>query len=102
MLRIIEMRDRTTTFFYVDPPYFNSNMGHYSGYTENDFENLLKALASVKGKFLLSSYPSPILDKYIAENNWQMKAVPMPVMASKNRKEKIEVLTANFDITLGE
>ena len=37
-LDIIRLRDSVDTFHYVDPPYFNSNMGHYDGYTEQDFE----------------------------------------------------------------
>jgi DNA adenine methylase len=101
-LHIMELRDRTTTFFYVDPPYFNSNMGHYGGYTEADFDSLLKLLAGIEGKFLLSSYPSELLAKYTTDNKWHTLEVPMSVMASKNRKQKIEVLTANFEIVLGE
>lgn len=30
-LYIINNRDKEDTFFYIDPPYYNANMGHYDG-----------------------------------------------------------------------
>ena len=63
-LTVIKSRDTKESFFYIDPPYFNSDMGHYKGYSEQDFIDLLNVLTKIKGKFLLSSYPSDILIKY--------------------------------------
>ena len=102
-LRIIHSRDRKDSFFYCDPPYHNANQGHYNGYTIEDFENLLKTLSQLKGKFLLSSYPSPLLTKYIKKYKWHSLHIDQPLMAAKERttrKRKIEVLTANYPITL--
>jgi len=56
-LYVIQSRDTINTFFYCDPPYYNSDCGHYNRYSEEDYENLLKLLAGIKGKFILSSYP---------------------------------------------
>ena len=100
-LRVIQTRDSDQSFFYCDPPYFNSGMGHYKGYTEQDFENLLKLLSSIKGKFLLSSYPSTLLSKYIKKHKWYSKEIAMPlnIIAKYNKgKKKTEVLTANYPI----
>ncbi len=101
-LRIIESRDTENTFFYCDPPYFNSDCGHYDGYTEEDFRMLLSLLSRIKGKFLLSSYPSKVLEEFIDKNNWntqQMKmALCMGGTQRKQGKKKIEVLTANYPI----
>lgn len=69
-LRVIESRDTPDTFHYCDPPYFNSDCGHYDGYTQDDFEALLKLLARCQGKFLLSSYPSDVLQRYTREKGW--------------------------------
>lgn len=99
-LYLLQLRDRPDTFFYLDPPYFNSNMGHYGGYTERNFEALLQHCAGLQGKFLLSSYPSAVLDKYKKENGWHQVDIEQVVTASKKRKPKIEVLTANYPITL--
>jgi DNA adenine methylase len=37
-LYVIEKNDSMDTFFFIDPPYFNAHMGHYSGYTKAEFE----------------------------------------------------------------
>lgn len=98
-LHIIKSRDRAETFFYIDPPYFNSHLGHYKGYTESDFENLLKQLSIIKGKFLLSSYPSSMLDRYIKKNKWYTKTISGRVSINMGAgKAKTEVLTANYPI----
>jgi len=99
-IRIIESRDRPDSFFYCDPPYFNSDCGHYDGYTEMDFENLLKVLSKIKGKFLLSSYPSDVLKRYTKEFGWNTITVEQKVSVAnrskKPPKSKTEVLTANY------
>jgi DNA adenine methylase len=96
-LKIIKLWDNKDTFVYCDPPYFNSDMGHYKGYTEQDFENLLIALSEIKGKFLLSSYPSEILEKYTKKYKWHTKrieGISISVSLGK-RRTKTEVLTGN-------
>lgn len=35
-LYIIASRDTTDSFFYCDPPYYNSDCGHYDGYSEHE------------------------------------------------------------------
>jgi DNA adenine methylase len=98
-LKVISVRDSVDTFHYVDPPYFNSNCGHYSGYSEQDFVNLLELLSGVKGKFLLSSYPSEVLEEFSKRNNWHTLQFKQKVAVShKAVKNKIEVLTANYQI----
>lgn len=100
-LRIIKSRDSDQAFFYCDPPYYNSDCGHYDGYSIDDFENLLKTLSEIKGKFLLSSYPSPILQQYAKTHNWHMWSVESGVsvnIKSGYIKRKIEVLTSNYPI----
>lgn len=102
-LRIIRSRDHEAAFHYVDPPYYNSDCGHYDGYTIEDFEMLLKMLSEVKGKFLLSSYPSEILTKYTKKFAWYTIKLEQSVSVAngtgKPGKKKIEVLTANYDLT---
>lgn len=103
-LRIIKSRDSATAFFYCDPPYHNSNCGHYDGYSVDDFENLLKLLSEIEGKFLLSSYPSPILKEYTKKFNWQSKSIEQTVSVANNHgkpgKAKTEMLTANYDLNI--
>ena len=102
-LRIIKSRDYPNAFHYCDPPYFNSDCGHYDGYSIDDFEALLKTLEAIEGKFLMSSYPSEILAKYSAKNNWDTKKIEQTVSVASGTgggsKKKIEVLTANYDLS---
>lgn len=98
-LYIIQSRDTENSFFYCDPPYIGSNCGHYDGYTESDFMALLQVLSAVKGKFLLSSYPSELLAKFTAKNKWHSFSIEQQVSVNKGYgKKKIEVLTANYKI----
>jgi DNA adenine methylase len=103
-LRIIRSRDSEDSFFYCDPPYYNSNCGHYDGYYLEDFEALLKLLSECKGKFLLSSYPSPILKQYTAKFGWHTQTLDFRVSVANNHgkpgKAKTEVLTANYPISI--
>lgn len=98
-LYIIRSRDMPHSFFYCDPPYYNSDCGHYDGYTIEDFERLLITLSEIKGKFLLSSYPSDLLKRYSKANGWHMWSVEKQVSVNNKGgylKRKIEVLTANY------
>lgn len=100
-LYIIRSRDGDSSFFYTDPPYYNSDMGHYDGYGLNDFEELLKLLSSIKGRFLLSSYPSDILKAYTKANHWHTKSFDALVSVGTKptrSKKKTELLTANYEI----
>jgi len=102
-LYVIQSRDFEEAFFYCDPPYVGSNCGHYKGYTEADYDALLSLLSRIKGKFLLSSYPSDILKTYSAENNWhsiQREFFVTVNAKSGNQKRKVEMLTANYPLIL--
>lgn len=99
-LYVIRSRDTKESFFYVDPPYFNSDMGHYDGYSQEDFEALLQLLSSIRGKFMLSSYPSDVLSRYTNLHGWKTRSFKGNVSVgakSGKPKSKIEVLTSNFD-----
>jgi DNA adenine methylase len=102
-LKIIRSRDRTETFFYCDPPYPDTDQGHYDGYSSADFRELLETLENIKGKFLLSSFRHPVLNEFTSKHNWyqiELKmAKPMSAHSGKT-KQKIEVLTANYPIKL--
>jgi DNA adenine methylase len=88
-LEVIKSADSEDTFHYVDPPYIESNMGHYEGYTANDFERLLKLLSILKGKFMLSSYPSEILSQYARSGGWKM--IEYEQARSAGGGQKVEV-----------
>tara|TARA_R110002051_G_scaffold297564_2_gene363997 strand:+ start:47406 stop:48230 length:825 start_codon:yes stop_codon:yes gene_type:complete len=102
-LRVIKNRDYADAFHYCDPPYFNSDCGHYDGYSKEDFNSLLSTLEKIEGKFLMSSYPSDILTEYTKDNGWHTIKLEQSVSVSNGTgnpgKKKIEVLTANYDLS---
>ena len=101
-IEIISHHDTDSTFHYVDPPYIGADQGHYGGYEQMHFNELLEVLSFIKGKFLLSSYPNEELSRYAEKCNWYQKDIQLHLGTSniKGKKRK-EVLTANYDITQG-
>ena len=100
-LYVIRSRDTPEAFFYCDPPYYNSDCGHYDGYSLEDYEALLKTLSQIRGKFLLSSYPSALLKQYSKANGWHVWSVEKGVRVNAKSgylKRTVEVLTANYPL----
>jgi methyltransferase len=95
-LRVIKNTDKPDTFHFLDPPYINTTMGHYSGYSEHDFENLLELLSTIEGKFLLTSFPCDLLDAHIKRNKWYSFKICINSSAKRGPR-KIEQITANYD-----
>lgn len=83
--KVIQSRDRVDAFMYCDPPYIGSNCGHYGGYEKQHFIRDLEVLAGVKGKFLLSNYPSEILSEFIEKHNRHVRTFDKPLSASHKR-----------------
>lgn len=59
-IRCIQRWDSPQTLFYCDPPYPNTEQGHYSGYTIDDFKLLCDTLDNIQGSYVLSNYPQKI------------------------------------------
>lgn len=98
-VELIKKHDTSDTFFYLDPPYVDANQGHYGGYTQEHFNVLIDTLKTIKGKFLLSSYPNDYLTKARNECDWHSADKDMVLSASRNsNKRKTEALTANYPI----
>jgi DNA adenine methylase len=99
-LKVIKACDSADTFHFIDPPYFNSDMGCYDGYTEQDLCNLLELLSTLKGKWLLTTYPSDLLAEYTARNGWYTINNKMHLSASNQTgKTKTEVFTMNYELS---
>ena len=103
-LRIIGSRDAQDAFFYLDPPYVGADQGHYDGYSQEDFDALLRKLEGMRGKFLLSSYRNASLAGFSRRNGWRTLEIRLcSAMANgpgRSPRAKIEVLTANYPISL--
>jgi DNA adenine methylase len=102
-LRIIGSRDVPDAFFYLGPPYVGSDQGHYDGYTQEDFDRLLKLLESLQGKFLLSSFRNKSLTEFSRRNGWHKLEFRMALSMTHGNgtsRKKVEVLTANYPISV--
>ena len=101
-LKVIDVFDTPNTFFYLDPPYVSSDCGHYSGYTREDFKQLLDKCSTMQGKFLLSSYPEPDLLEYRQQQGWNTRDIQQTLAVTGNRStpapKKTECLTWNYSL----
>lgn len=94
---VIANVDEPHTFFFLDPPYFNADMGPYGGYTEEQFRQLLELLSQAKGKFLLTTYPSDALAEYTQRCGWRTINNVMHLSAGNIAGvKKNEVFTLNY------
>ena len=96
--KIISSRDSVDIFHFVDPPYVNTEMGHYAGsFANEDFSLLLKVLSGLKGKFMLTMFPNEELSAYVSEYSWNVVEVSRTISASKvNRRKQVELMVMNY------
>ena len=59
-LDCIDRWDCPDALFYCNPPYINTDMGHYKSYSLEDYSELCDKLSGIKGKYILSNYPQDI------------------------------------------
>lgn len=97
-LSVIRRYDCPTAFHFVDPPYFNSNCGHYSGlFTEANLSDLLDCLAGIEGKFMLTMYPYDKIVAYATKHGWTIHRIERTISASKTgRKRHEEWIVTNY------
>lgn len=95
-LYVISIHDSPDAFHFIDPPYFNSNMGHYGGYSKEDFIALLNLVSQIEGKFLLTCYPSDTIDEFAEKFGWTVERHEMQLSAGGKGKRKTEVFVRNY------
>lgn len=99
--KVIEKYDSPKTFFYTDPPYYNTE-NYYSKhmFTSETHERLANTLKSIEGKFGLSYYEFPDLKLWYPEDvyRWETKIFLKKSAARKDLKQKKgnELLIMNF------
>lgn len=89
--KIIQEYDSKNTFFYLDPPYQNSNRL----YTHDivDIEEIFKVLSKIKGKFLLSyNYSNDVIKLF---KNYNINVVNTKYVSTGDEMKK-ELLIRNY------
>jgi DNA adenine methylase len=100
-LEVIRQQDGPATLFYCDPPYLHETRATTREYGEHemdkaDHRELLGLLRSVRGKVMLSGYPSTLYDRALA--GWNRHAFDLPNNAAggATKARETEVLWCNF------
>ena len=98
-LDVIATYDNENAFHFVDPPYINSDCGHYEGvFSEQNMEQLLQLLETVKGKFMLTMFPFEMIEEYAKKNGWVIHRVERTISASKtSRRKQEEWMVCNYE-----
>ena len=94
-LKCIDQWDSPQTFFYCDPPYPKANQGHYSGYSQENFEALVSKLSSIQGSFLLSCYDNSFVPKHWEKfefKSYCSSSSKGQIGADRSRKATVEEL----------
>lgn len=88
---------------FCDPPYLfetRSSTGEYGDYemTADQHQELLDTLAQMKGKFLLSGYPSQMYKDAADKNGWNLVTFDIAnnASSSKTKERKQECLWMNY------
>jgi DNA adenine methylase len=104
-LWVITFYDGKDVLFNVDPPYINTDCGHYKGYGVDDYEALLVLLSTIQGKFILTSYPNQPLEDAVKKYGWhKIDIVQRKCSQVQLGKEtlKTECIVTNFETNLEE
>ena len=96
--QVIKQADRETTFFYLDPPYWDCEDVYGKGlFSKADFTALRDQLAGVKGKWLVSINDVPEIRALF--KGYHIKRVPTKYsLAAKSVKPISELLIANYPL----
>ncbi len=102
-LDVIRQQDGPQTCFYCDPPYLHETRTTTKEYGDHEMDeeqhgDLLETLASIKGKFLLSGYPSPLYESFAALYHWRCHTFDLPNNSAggDNKRRMVECVWCNF------
>jgi DNA adenine methylase len=92
--KVLKKCDRETTFFYLDPPYFNRPYYKFN-FEEKDYEQMAERLKGIKGKFLLSLNDVPEIRKIFT--GFEIKTLEMTYSSQRKMGKKYqELLISNY------
>lgn len=100
-LSVIRREDGPGTLFYLDPPYLHETRTTRIEYgdqemSDRDHAELLDLVRQVRGKVMLSGYPSPLYDGALADWNRRELRVPNASSHAREKETKTEVVWMNY------
>jgi DNA adenine methylase len=99
--KVIKRYDCASAWHFIDPPYVNSNMGHYSGmFNEQNLADLLNICSTLSGKFMLTMYPNAVIRDYADKHKWTIHSIERQVSACKaaSRRQQEEWMICNYTV----
>lgn len=102
-LDVIRSQDGPGTLFYLDPPYLGStrtSADAYGAYEMSEAEHveLLELLQRIRGKVILSGYPSELYDDLLAGWHRHDRELPNNAAGGKTKRRMVECLWCNFSM----
>ena len=100
--KLIDQYDRPESFFYCDPPYFETE-DYYEdvGFTKDDHIRLANRLSSIEGKYLLSYNDCPEIRKLYESRGAHIESISrLSNIAQRYEagKQYDELIISNYDI----
>jgi DNA adenine methylase len=103
----IDLYDHARALFYLDPPYMHETRANGKGgeyrheMTVKQHQYLLSTLAGIKGRFMLSGYPSKLYERFAERNGWRCarKLIDNKASSKKTKEKKTECLWMNYAMT---
>lgn len=101
-VELLAKYDAEDVFFYCDPPYlpdtrFLQKATMYGcEMTVEDHEKLLQAVLPLRGKVMISGYPSELYDRVLA--GWQKSTRAVKSQMGNSGEERTEVIWMNYSL----
>lgn len=97
-LDVIKKYDSPTTFFYVDPPYYEKEHYYTQAFGRHEHELLAKCLNTIQGEFALSYYDFPELNIWYPESKFRRTTYSISKQSSSNANKQrgTELVIRNY------
>ena len=101
-LAFIQKYDHPKAMLYLDPPYLHETRVTTKDYDfemgVKDHADLLSCLSHLKGKFIISGYPSDMYDKHARRLGWRKveRQIDNKASGKKTKDQKTECLWMNY------
>ena len=96
--KIIRSAKRKDVFIYADPPYIDAAKGITAATAMRTMSSCCRPWSRHLRSLCSASYPSELIDRYRARNNWISKEFVMSLNSGRAGEKKTEVLTMNYTI----
>jgi DNA adenine methylase len=96
----VRQYDSPSTFFYFDPPYYETSRESYGGMKEDfDWDKFATVLKGIKGKWILSSNPDAYVRKLFKGYKIRTVTVRRVLVKDRNASEGKSVVAKEFLIS---